>query len=395
MTHKENKDSTHKTIKNRLMRKIQKAIFSVIAILLFFIGCRNGSVQNLNNSMKNEPTSFTDTNKKTITHGEITVMSYNVLKYGNSCQAPNGIMHAYLKTIIQNANPDILGLVKVNAFKLTAADQNATGPVGFGDSILSSALNVAYPGRYAFCPPTNIAGADNMNLLFYDKNKFGFFSEITLCSFETDFDLYKLYYKKNLNPADTSFLYIVLNHTKSGKESTKRDQQMQTVEDNIKKYFKRLPDLIDMGDFNLKNTEEPGYKLLTAGDNPDFRFFDPPFNPDSKLKYPADWTDNPDGFAKYLTTSTRKKDDNPNTCGTGGGAKLWFDHILISPSIANGTGRFKYASNSYHTFGNDGLRNGISVTSENHHNTTVPPEVSEALFQFSNKYPVMLELSVK
>ncbi len=374
---------------------MKAAIFFVIASILFFIGCNNGSVKNGNNGIQNEQTSLNDTNNHTITHGEITVMSYNVLKYGNGCQAPNGIMHSYLKTIVQNANPDILGLVKVNSFKLTAQDENATGPIGFGDSILNSAMNAAYTGRYAFCPPTNSAGSDNMNLLFYDKNKFGFSSESILCNFETDIDLYKLYYKKNLNPADTSFLFVVLNHTKSGKESDKRDQQMQTVEDNIKKYFKKLPDMIDMGDFNLRNTDEPGYKKLTAEDNPDFRFSDPPFNPDSRLKYPADWSDNPDGFAKYLTTSTRKKDDSPNSCGTGGGAKLWFDHILISPSIANGTGKFKYASNSYHTFGNDGLRNGISVTSENHPNASVPPEVSEALFQFSNKYPVILELSVK
>ena len=374
---------------------ITKILFFFIGSFTLFIGCNSSSGKKENKARENENIYSPDTNINSTSPRDIKVMSYNVLKYGDGCQAPDATMHGYLKIIIKNANPDILGLVKVNAFKLNTADQNATGPVGFADTILSEALNGAYPGRYAFCPPTNTAAGDNMNLLFYDKDKFGFSSEINLCSFETDFDLYKLYYKKTLRAADTSFLYIVLNHTKSGKESDKRDQQMATIEENLKKHFKRLPDIIDMGDFNLRNTEEPGYKTLTAGDNADFRFLDPPFNPDNVLKYPADWTENPDAFAKYLTTSTRKKDDNPNTCGTGGGAKLWFDHILISPSIANGTGRFKYASNSYHTFGNDGLRNGVSVTSENHPNSAVLTEVSEALFQFSNKYPVMLELSVK
>ncbi|MBA2249528.1 MAG: hypothetical protein H0W12_05000 [Chitinophagaceae bacterium] len=376
---------------------MRKLIYLVSPVLALLVSCNNpGSNQNTNTTVIDSTSSSSASGNHDFarTAGGLRVMSYNVLKYGDDCQASSSVLHGYLKTIVKNADPDILGLVKINAFKLNAGDQNASGPEGFGDSILSEAVNAAFPDRYAYCPPTNSAGGNNMNLLFYDKSKFGYSSENILCNYETDFDMYKLYYKNGVQQGDTTFLYVILNHTKSGKESEKRDEQMNTIETNLRKYFKKLPDIIDMGDFNLRATDEPGYQTLTANTDAGFRFCDPPFNPDNTLKYPADWTQNPDAFAKYLTTSTRKKDDQPNTCGTGGGAKFWYDHIFISPSIATGSGKFKYVQGSYHTFGNDGARDGISVTSENHPNGAVPADVAEALFQMSNKYPVMLELSV-
>src|ERR1017187_4484098 len=119
------------------------------------------------------------------------VMSYNVLKYGDGCQGPASQMHGYLKTIINFTDPDILGLVKVEAIPLTPAAKGKA-PAGFADSILVYALNAAHPDRYAYCPFTNAARDNNQNLLFYNKHKLGYSSYVTLVSDISDMNMYKL-----------------------------------------------------------------------------------------------------------------------------------------------------------------------------------------------------------
>jgi hypothetical protein len=100
--------------------------------------------------------------------------------------------------------------------------------------------------------------------------------------------------------------------------------------------------------------------------------------------------------APYLTTSTRSSASIPNTCGTSGGAKSWFDHIFISPWLVTGANYMQYIPNSYQTIGNDGNRLGVDINSTTPAtNNSAPSSVINALFQFSNKYPVMLKLLVK
>lgn len=312
-------------------------------------------------------------------------MSYNVLKYGDDCQGSPEELHGYLRTIIRYTLPDIIGLVKVAA----------KAPVGFANDVRDKAMNGAFPGRFAVCPFTNKADGNNVNLLFYNQQKLGYAGMQTILSEETDFNLYKLYLKSSATAGhDTVFLYVLLNHTRSGDKSAERDAQIKMIVRGLHKAFRSLPDMIDMGDFNLRNTSEPGYSALVNGDAA-FRFADPPFASDHAVKYPANWEQDPEPYARFLTTSTRKNEDEPNDCGTGGGAKFWFDHILLSPSIAAGKGAFGYVPKSFRVIGNDGGRIGHSVNAGKHPNTSVPENVADALFQFSNKYPVMLDLEVR
>jgi hypothetical protein len=322
----------------------------------------------------------------------IKIMSYNVLRYGDGCQGTDRQLHGYLKTIVNYASPDILGLVKVEAIK-TNTDINGKAPVGFQDSILVRALNASHPGKYACCPFTNGAKDDNQNLLFFNKHKFGFASVVTLVSDVSDFNMYKLYYL-NVNLAkthDTAFLYIVLIHTFSGDGSNDRDRQMVELSRAIKRKFSTLPSIVIMGDLNLRKTNETGYQELINSVDAGSRFTDPPFSIDNKVSYPANWDKHPERFSSYLTTSTRRTAKEPNSCGTGGGAKGWYDHMLLSPSLANGSGGYHYIPRSYHTVGNDGNRINKSVNDLP--NTAAQKEVLDALFQMSNKYPVMLELA--
>ena len=181
----------------------------------------------------------------------------------------------------------------------------------------------------------------------------------------------------------------------SGDENDEvRGVQISEVMRHTKEHFTRLPNLINMGDFNVRGSEEPFYQTLTDPEDTNFRFFDPPFFPDHKLKYPANWNHDP-AYSSYFTTSTRESASVPNPCGTGGGGKNWYDHIFLSSWIVNNINYMRYIPNSYRTIGNDGQRLRVSINNNNGHaNTSAPQEVIDALYQMSNKYPVMVDLEV-
>jgi len=324
------------------------------------------------------------------------VMTYNVLHYGDGCQGSNAFLHQQLKTIVQYEKPDVLGLVKVQTIQ--TATTGGLSRIGFADSILNNSMNAAYADKYEHCPVVNFSGDydGDMDLLYYDKNKLGYLSVVNLCGTEEDFNLYKLYYKDPnlIATKDTTFLYFILNHTVSGDDETVRDQQLSTIVKKLKTRFGHLPNLITMGDFNTHSSYEAGYQLLTAPSDSSFLFADPPFSPDNKINYPADWQNNTSAYASYLNTSTRQT-TIPNSCGTANGGKNWYIHIFISPWLIKNSNYIKYVPNSYVTIGNDGYRVGKSINDSSVvKNTSVPANVLNALFQLSDKYPIMIKLSV-
>ena len=325
------------------------------------------------------------------------VMAYNVLHYGDGCQGSNTYLHGLLKTVVQYANPDILGLVKVQCIKVTPSDHNGLSPYGFADSIIVNALDVAFPGRYNYCTLTNVSGSNDMDVLFYNQNKMGFVSVKTICTLSEDFDLYKLFYKDPRLGAthDSTFLYFILNHTVSGNASMQRDQQDTTIIYELKKIFSHLPNIISMGDFNTHSTSEAGYEAYVAGGDTSFLFSDSPFSPDHHLSYPINWDGNPSLCPGYLNTSTREY-NIPNNCGTNSGGKDWFEHIFMSDWLVKNIDFMKYVSNSYTTIGNDGNRVGISENDSTSHgrNNSAPSSILNAIFFLSDKYPIMMNLAV-
>ena len=323
-------------------------------------------------------------------------MAYNVLDYGKIplCQGPNYVYHGYLKTIVEFANPDVVGLTKMGSVKSSSTDFSYSAQAGFQDSILLYALNAAYPGRYNYCPNTNLSKSSNECLLFYNQQKLGFVSITCVYVNTEDFDTYKLYYKDpNLaTNHDTTFLYITLNHDISGSGSAAdRGAQMAGEMTQIRGHFSHLANMVSMGDFNVRSSTEAAYQAITNSSDTNFRFYDPPFYPDVTFTYPGNWEANTTAYASYLTTSTRSSGTVPNACGTNGGAKDWYDHIFLSPWIVNNQNYISYISHSFRVIGNDGHRVGISVNSAPT-NTSAPSTVTDALFQMSNKYPVMVDL---
>lgn len=324
-------------------------------------------------------------------------MSYNVLNYGAyplcDPSVSNGKLHSYLSAIVQFANPDIIGLVKTGSIQCPGAN-SWNAPIGFADSILDFAMNTAYPARYAYCPLSNISSANTMSVLFYNKQKLGYIALTSDYANTTDFLTYKLYYKDpNLaTTLDTTFLYITLGHDQSGTTAqslTLRHQQIAGEMQQIQSHFTHLPNMINMGDFNVRSSLDSAYITLISPTDTDFRFFDPPFN-DGIVTYPATWDNNPNPYASFLSTSTHAV--VMNNCDVGGGAKDWYDHIFVSPWIAKNTNYITYIPHSFRAVGNDGNRIGVAVNSPA--NTSAPVNVINALLGMSDKYPVMLDLAV-
>jgi len=323
----------------------------------------------------------------------VKVMAYNVLSYGDDCQGTTTTLNGYFKTIIQYAQPDLLSCEKMSAFSVSSSL-----PGNLAGNITDSVLNAVFPGRYAYATPTNMADGDNMSVLFYNKQKLTYVKTETLFAYITDFDLYKLYYNDpNLVIThDTTYLYVIVNHTQSGTPSTTRDMQVSTYMSTLRAKFAYLPNLINMGDFNTANSYEAGYQSVITSTDSTKRMSEPPFYPDQTDKYPAEWEDNASAYASNLTTTTRALATVPNSCGTSGGAKSWYDHIFISPWLVKGTNYISYIPKSYATIGNDGKRIGVDINSATPQvNTSAPAAVINALFQFSNKYPVSLKLLIK
>ena len=322
----------------------------------------------------------------------IEVMAYNVLHYGDGCQGSADTLNRYLKTIIQYTQPDMFSFEKMAAFPPASVL-----PANLAEGIINS-ISAVFPGKYSYATPSNLTNANNMSVLFYNKQKLTYLKSETLEANITDFNLYKLYYNDpNLGIThDTTFLYALVNHTQSGSSSTTRDQQVSQEMQVLRTKFAYLPNLINMGDFNTHNSDEPGYQAIVTSPDSTTKMSDPPFYPDKSVQYPAIWENNTSAYASYLTTTTRALPTVPNTCGTSGAAKSWYDHIFISPWLVKGSNYMQYIANSYQTVGNDGHRLGVDINSITPVvNTSAPAAVVNALFQFSDKYPVSIKLLVK
>ena len=148
----------------------------------------------------------------------VRVMAYNVLNYGDLCQGSTVTLDGYFSTIIQYTQPDLLSCEKMTAFPY---QPGAAG--NLADDILDNVLNSVKPGKYSYATPTNASGGDKISVLFYNKQKLTYVSTEDLLSLVSDFDLYKMYYNDVNLPItkDTSFLYAVVCHTKSGSASRK------------------------------------------------------------------------------------------------------------------------------------------------------------------------------
>ena len=366
------------------MKSSLSFLFIFLASLLFSCSKKIADTNNIDSLPKAGTFEQTDT---------LRVMAYNVLNYGDLCQGSTTSLDNYFRTIIQNTQPDLMSCEKMTAFSYLPGS-----PGNLADEILTNVLNFVSPDKYNYASPTNASGSGTLSVLFYNKQKLTYESTDDLLSLVTDFDLYKFYYNDiNLSiTKDTTFLYAVICHTKSGSASLERDFQDSTVMASLRSKFGYFPNLIVMGDFNTRGSFEHGYQSLINSNDSTTTISDPPYYPDETVKYPGNWSVSPFYVAPFLTTSTRSLPYDPNSCGSSAGGKGWYDHIFISNWLINGSNYIGYIPHSYQSLGNDGARLGVSINSNVPSvNTSAPANVLDALYHFSDKYPVMLRLEIK
>ena len=312
-------------------------------------------------------------------------MSYNVLNYGfpasGNCPALiTANKHAWLRTVIEYTMPDILGLEKMDATPATFTS----------DTIVARVLDSVCPGCYGHTPYTNNSGYEKENMLYFNNAKFGWLSTKTIYSADStisDINLHTLFYKNAalLASHDTIFLHIILVHLASGSGSAaERGAEMAGAMAWLNAHITAPGNYIFMGDFNTQSSSESCFQDMNHSTDSNTLFFD-------VANQPGNWDSDPDNFARYLTQSTRTSD--PGDCGATGGMDDWFDHLLCTNPIMQGTGKVNYLSGSFSVIGQDGQHVNKSLIA-NPANTSVPGNVLSALYYMSEHLPVIMQLAI-
>jgi len=309
----------------------------------------------------------------------LTVVQYNLLNYGNYtsyCTTANNNINDkdnYLKTIINYLRPDIFSVNEIS--KSESIHQH----------LLDQVLNTNGVTYYRKAEFLSEAYSYLVNMLYYNKDKLAMHSHYIAQSYIRDIDVYKLYYRSDdLPQGDTAFIICVVAHLKASSGSDNENKR-KIMAENTMNYLNDLNDednYLMMGDFNVYSNNEDAYQQFLFYSNPDLRFNDP-------VDQYGNWHNN-SYYSPYHTQSTHS---TSNGCASTGGMDDRFDFILISNSIMNGTKEVSYVSESYRAVGQDGQHFNKAVN-DSPTNTSVPPDVLNALAYNSDHLPVLMKLAV-
>lgn len=307
----------------------------------------------------------------------VTVMTYNLLFYGANtsfCTTGNNnlfIKNGHFRTIMQYANPDILGVQEMSS--------NVGTTLGF----LNDVLNANGETRWARANFMNTTTSNIICILYYDANKFGLSRQHPIVTPLRDIMYYRLFYKQIPPTGDTVFLNVAVMHLKAGSTASdvaQRGQETQAMMTYLNGLNLR-ENLVVMGDFNTNSSSEAGYVNMVNHPNVNIRLLDP-------INRPGNWF-NTAAFADIHTQSPRVTGDD---CKSGGGLDDRYDQILINEFVRADSARVRYVPGSYKVIGNDGQRfNGnLNVPT----NLSAPAAVISALFEAADHLPVVLRLRI-
>lgn len=301
----------------------------------------------------------------------IKVMTYNLMFFNNYtsfCTQQNNshvAKAAWLKTIVKNQSPDVLAVCEVGTTPTSTYTLNY---------ILGNSMNVDGETKWAV---TTTSGSYLVNGLFYDKNKFQFVGHtIVSTSGLRDINIYKLKYTEY---QEDVFFSVVVMHLAAGNAAAERALMIDNLMTKIQAMGNN-ENYIVVGDFNVyTHTEEAFQKLINPSYSP-IAFYDP-------INQMGDWNNNY-SYRNYHTQSTHGSNDSD--CHSSGGMDDRFDFILIAGSIKDGTANVIYKQDSYMAVGQDGLHYNASINSPAT-NSSLPPDVIDALFNMSDHLPVVAE----
>jgi hypothetical protein len=322
------------------------------------------------------------TKSQTLQSDVIKVMTYNAGSYGKTATGQCPLLNltyknAYLKTILEYEQPDILGLEKMQA-----VPYNDT--IGIISNVLDSVCN----GCWGHSTYSDAGGDSKASMLYFNTNRFGFVSTTPVVNNDGNMDdvmLTRLYYKSDnlYSTHDTIFLNILLVHFYAGSSNaTVRDSEAVHVMNWLNAHFTSPENIMVMGDFNTQASSEGCFNTFINSSNNNTLFFDPP----NQL---GAWSSFSTQFANYLTQSTRTVD--PGDCNSTGPMANRFDHILVTGTIMNGTDSVKYIPGSFTVIGQDGQHTGTDLLAPPVNNS-VPGNVDSALYYMSEHLPVYVKL---
>jgi len=299
----------------------------------------------------------------------VRVMHYNLLFYGNCNGVTSTQKDIWLETITTHYKPDILTVNEMSD-RINFANRINTRALTYGDMEYTSF--------------TNTTGSNIVNMMFYNKQKFGYKGIEKIGNALRDINVYTLYHLNSIQNNDTVFLYCIVGHLKASNDANSAAQR-GTATQQIMSWMTNHPDVggnfMMMGDLNLYGASEAAWMNLVRNTN-QIRFYDP-------VGLTNGWNA---GNVKYMTQSTRCS--GVGDCGVSGCLDDRFDFILPTDAIMSGTDGIAYVQNSYASFGNDGLIpfNG-NLSNNCSSNTVVPSNVCNALVSMSDHLPVVMELA--
>ncbi|MBK9291606.1 MAG: T9SS type A sorting domain-containing protein [Bacteroidetes bacterium] len=314
------------------------------------------------------------------TQDTLTVMQYNLLYYGeitgfcNNSNNSLAMKDPHLRTILDFVKPDIF----------TVNELSKDAPIH--EHLLNNVLNAGGTGKYSKAQLRNTANSNIVNMIFFDNRKLALKAQYTAQNVLRDIDVYELYYKSNdLAQGDTSFIVCIVAHLKAG-NTTSDANSRKIMAENVMRFVENRfanENVMFMGDFNLYTASEPAFQtMINYPASVQARFLDP-------VGQMGDWNNN----AFYAAVHTQSTNVVSGDCKSGGGLDDRFDFILISDEIRFGTRKVRYIQDTYKAVGQDGQRFNNAVNSAPQ-NLSVPANVADALFNFSDHLPVTLKLRV-
>ncbi len=301
---------------------------------------------------------------RSVAQDTLKVMYYNVLNFPGS----TGERVANFRTINQYVRPDIILICELNT------DAGAV-------SLLQSGLNVFGTSKYQKAAFTD--GPDSDNMLFFNSDKVGLYSQDTIGTDLRVISEYVLYYKNSNLPltTDTTFLYFYVTHLKASSGSANEQQRLSEAT-SLMQHINALPNAENIffgGDFNFYSSSDLAYTYLINNS------IKPMIDP-----LPAgNWHDG-SAFIKYHTQSTRTAQFGG---GATGGMDDRFDFILFDNDVSTGSKNVSYIPGSCIAFGNDSLHFNNALI-DLPVNTIVPDSVIQALYYMSDHLPVLCKIKI-
>tara|TARA_Y100000992_G_scaffold44097_1_gene25175 strand:+ start:638 stop:1852 length:1215 start_codon:yes stop_codon:yes gene_type:complete len=299
-----------------------------------------------------------------ISQNEIKVTYYNLLNFPSSQPSRTDT----LKKIIDYIQPDIFVVNELTSFNGGALIKN---------NVLNAGGSNNYQSALFF------DGPDTDNLLFYNQNKMGLYSQQQIPTQLRDISEYVLYYKPLANQGDTNLIYFYSIHLKAGSSQTNEELRRQEAE-TFKQFLinnNRNNNLFVGGDFNFYDYLEPACQEILFGQSLDL--VDP-------INQMASWHNN-SSYANIHTQSTRSATGG-FAGGAYGGMDDRFDIIFTSNDVISGSSGIQYISGSYVADGQDGNHFNQAINSGT--NNQVSQEIADALFYMSDHLPVSLSFNI-